>query len=97
MTAARSEKQKRLATSNQRLATALRRFALERHRYLNQLARSEHLTRAEFDALDFIQQAGQMMPTELADRLGLHALRSSWSIGMIGCRAGRPNPVCANC
>lgn len=58
-------------SSRERLATALRRFALERHRYLNQLARSEHLTRAEFDALDFIQQAGRMMPTELADRLAL--------------------------
>ncbi len=57
--------------SLQMLMTSLRSFALERHRYLNQLARSQHLTRAEFDTLDYIEEAGALQPTALAARLGL--------------------------
>jgi DNA-binding MarR family transcriptional regulator len=57
--------------STERLMIALRSFALERHRYLNQLARSQHLTRAEFDTLDYIEEAGALRPSALAARLGL--------------------------
>lgn len=57
--------------SPEQLFAALRRFAMERDRYVNQLARSEHLTRAEFDTLDYIEEAGELTPTALATRLGL--------------------------
>lgn len=58
-------------SSAEKLLATLRRFAFERHRYLNRLARSQHLTRAEFDSLDLLQEAGELRPSELARRLGL--------------------------
>ena len=57
--------------SMQAIVALLRRYALERHRYVALLARSLDLGRTEYDALDYIQELGEMTPTELASRLCL--------------------------
>lgn len=51
------------------LIVVMRRFALARHRFLNKLARSIGVSRNEFDALDYIQEAGTITPARLAELL----------------------------
>jgi DNA-binding MarR family transcriptional regulator len=51
------------------IVVTLRRFAMERHRYITHLARSLGLSRTEFEALDYIQEAGAITPAKLADLL----------------------------
>jgi DNA-binding MarR family transcriptional regulator len=53
------------------LLALLRRFAMERDRYVKLLARRAGMGRAEFDALDYIEEAGEMTPNQLSDRLFL--------------------------
>ncbi len=51
------------------LTTALRRFAMERDRYVTLLARAAGMSRIEFDALDYIHEAGELTPNQLSQRL----------------------------
>ncbi|MFN0148069.1 MAG: MarR family winged helix-turn-helix transcriptional regulator [Dehalococcoidia bacterium] len=53
------------------LVALLRRFALERDRYVKLLARGFGMGRAEFDALDYIEEAGALTPNQLSDLLCL--------------------------
>lgn len=53
------------------LLALLRRFAIERDRYVKLLARRADMSRAEFDALDYIEEAGELTPNQLSERLVL--------------------------
>lgn len=44
---------------------------MERDRYVKLLARRAGMGRAEFDALDYIEEAGEMTPNHLSERLFL--------------------------
>ena len=57
--------------SPEKVAALLRRFGFERDRYVKLLSRYLGMGRAEFDALDCIEEAGELTPNQLSDRLGL--------------------------
>jgi DNA-binding MarR family transcriptional regulator len=57
--------------SPEELLALLRRFGLERDRYVKLVARGFGMGRAEFDALDLIDEAGALTPNQLAERLCL--------------------------
>lgn len=51
------------------VSAMLRRFAMERERYIKLLAKTAGMGRIEFDALDYIQEAGELTPNQLSRRL----------------------------
>jgi DNA-binding MarR family transcriptional regulator len=55
--------------SPEELVALARKFGMERDRYVTLLARESNIGRTEFVALDYLQEAGDLKPSELAERL----------------------------
>lgn len=82
--------------SPKELLALLRRFALERDRYVKLLARGAGMGRAEFDALDYIEEAGELTPNQLSERLFLTSGATTALIDRLeaaGMLTRRPHPA----
>ncbi len=78
------------------LLALLRRFAMERDRYVKFLARGAGLGRAEFDALDYTAEAGELTLQQLSDRLVLTSGATTALVDRLeaaGLLTRNPNPA----
>jgi len=55
--------------STDELVALIRRFGMERERYVKYLAREARMGLTEFTALDILQEAGELTPNQLSERL----------------------------
>lgn len=73
----------------------LRRFGIERDRYVKALVRRGARSRTDFDALDYVEEAGELTPSALSERLLLTSGATTALIDRLeaaGLLTRRPHP-----